>query len=233
MGERNTTLARLGRRRATNGLGSLHAVLSICLCFGSSGCSFAFTDTLPDDPDKLPYFDCTSTPGLAVADGVIALSNGAGAFTTLRQSKSEYEEENDGASRNLVAGVSIGLAALSAASGIYGIIQSERCRRAKGRLRDRLLAPERQQHKLLPAASVAPAAPPSDPLAPSSITAPPVSAPPPSAAPPSAAPTAPAAPTVSPPAGGAASPPPVSSEEPPLLDYRPQPPPGGAPEARP
>lgn len=126
------------------------ALIPPLLC--ASGCSFVFTETVPDNPGQLKYFDCTNTPGLSVADGVIAIANGVTGVTTFTQSKEEFENENDGASRDLVGGVALGLAAVMLASGIYGIIQSERCRHAKNELEDRLLAPEVQTRTLPPEA---------------------------------------------------------------------------------
>lgn len=121
------------------------------MCLTQSGCSFTFIETVPDNPEQLRYFDCTSTPGLPVADGVIALSNGVTAVTTLTNSKKEYADKNDGANRDVVAGVSIALAAIGIASGIYGLITTERCRTAKAELRNRLIPPaEREQKKLQP-----------------------------------------------------------------------------------
>ncbi|HKU37018.1 MAG TPA: hypothetical protein VJR89_02690 [Polyangiales bacterium] len=127
-------------------------VLAVLLIvpMSTSGCSFLFTDTVPDNPTQLKYFDCTSTPGLAVADGVSAVSNGVSGVVTLTTSEEEFESENDGASRNLVAGVTLGIAAIMVASGIYGLVHSERCRRAKHELETRLLAPEVHKSPIQP-----------------------------------------------------------------------------------
>jgi hypothetical protein len=143
----------------------------------TSGCSFTFTDTVPDNPTKLKYFDCTNTPGLAVADGVIAVSNGVSGVMTLTQDKDEFSDENDGASRDLVGGIALGIAAVMVASGIYGIVHSENCRRAKNELESRLLtpAPEVKQRSLAPET---PATPP--PAAPAPPPAAPAEPPPPS-----------------------------------------------------
>jgi hypothetical protein len=137
-----------------------------------AGCSFTFIETVPDNPEKLRYFDCTSTPGLPVADGVFALSNGVSGVTALTQSKQEFADNNDGANRNVVAGVSIAAAAISVASGIYGLVQTERCRSAKADLRRRLIPPaEREQKKIVPPgpAQPAPATPGVMPGAPTSV----------------------------------------------------------------
>jgi hypothetical protein len=146
------------------------AALGMCL---SAGCSFTFIETVPDEPEKLRYFDCTSTPGLPVADGVFALSNGVSGVIALTQSKDEYADNNDGANRNVVAGVSIGVAAIGIASGIYGLVQTERCRTAKAALERRLIPPaEREQKKLTPTpgqVQPAPTAPGAMPGAPTSV----------------------------------------------------------------
>jgi hypothetical protein len=129
----------------------LGCAAALAMCLGHAGCSFTFIETVPDEPEKLRYFDCTSTAGLPVADGVFALSNGVSAVTTLTQSKEEFSDKNDGASRNLVGGISIAAAAIGVASAIYGIVQTERCRSAKADLRRRLLPDaEREQKKLQP-----------------------------------------------------------------------------------
>ena len=113
----------------------------LALAAATPGCSFIFTDTLPPDHTKLAYFDCTSTYGLAVADGVIALSGGIAAGSALSQSKQAYADKNNGASRNAAAGADIVLAGLLAASAVYGAVQSTRCDRAKDELRARIFAP--------------------------------------------------------------------------------------------
>src|SRR5262245_41603352 len=102
----------------------LPAILALAI---GSGCSFTFIDTVPDDAQRRPYFDCTSTYGLPVADGVFALSGVVSAVATLSQSKDEFEDENDGANRDVFAGVSIAQAAVFVASGIYGVIKTEQC----------------------------------------------------------------------------------------------------------
>jgi hypothetical protein len=88
----------------------------------------------------MPYFDCTSTYGLAVADGFSALSGAIGAGSTLSQSKQEYADKNNGASRNVAAGADLIVAGLTAASGIYGAYQATQCNRAKEELRARIFA---------------------------------------------------------------------------------------------
>jgi len=142
----------------------LHRLIALALIpplMFASGCSFIFTDIVPDNPAQLKYFDCTSTPGLAVADGVIAVAQGVSGVATFTQSKEEYEAENDGVSRDLVGGIALGLAAVMLASGIYGIVHAETCRHAKNDLETRLLAlpPEVQTRSLTPEAPPPAAAP--------------------------------------------------------------------------
>jgi len=155
----------------------------------NGGCSFIFMDTVPNDHAKLPYFDCTSTYGLAVADGLFALSGGIGAGTTLSQSKQDYADKNNGASRNAAAAVDIIAAGVTVASGVYGAVQATRCDHAKEELRGRIFA--------------APLRPPPPELAPR--LAPPLPPPPPQAPPPAAPPApevVPAPPPQAPPASG-------------------------------
>jgi hypothetical protein len=162
----------------------------------NAGCSFIFVDGVPADHAKLEYFDCTSTYGLSVADGVIGLSGAIGAGSALSQSKQEYADKNNGASRNAAAGLDLALTGVLAASAVYGIVQATRCDRAKEELRARIFAAPLR-------APPAPSFPPSPAPAyqpPPSLPAPEVSLPPPPspAPPPEVPPTpvpAPAAPT--------------------------------------
>jgi hypothetical protein len=107
----------------------------------NAGCSFIFMEGLPADHAKSAYFDCTSTYGLAVADGVVGLSGVIGAGTTLSQSRQEFSDKNNGASRNAAAGVDIALATVLAGSAAYGVVQATRCDRAKEELKARIFAP--------------------------------------------------------------------------------------------
>ena len=162
----------------------------------NAGCSFIFTDGAPPDHAKLEYFDCTSTYGLSVADGVIALGGGIGAGSTLSQSKQAYADKNNGASRNAAAGLDLALSGVLAASALYGIVQATRCDRAKEELRARIFAAPLRPP---PPLGFPPAAPPAN-QPPPSLPAPEVSLPPPpgAASPPQAPATpvpAPAAPT--------------------------------------
>jgi hypothetical protein len=120
--------------------GSIACLIAVVV--SSAGCSFAFVETLPDKHPQLPYFDCTSTPGLAVADGVFSLSSAVMAHMALSNSKEEYADKFDGGPRDLAAGIYIGAGAIFLASGIYGLVQSARCSSAKGDLRQRLLGQE-------------------------------------------------------------------------------------------
>ena len=140
-----------------------------------AGCSFIFVDGVPPDHAKLEYFDCTSTYGLSVADGVIGLSGAIGAGTVLSQSKQEYADKNNGASRNAAAGVDLALTGVLAASAVYGIVQATRCDRAKEELKARIFAaPLRPPPPLSFPPGPAPAY-----QAPPSLPAPEVSVPPP------------------------------------------------------
>ena len=213
------------------------------LCGSQLGCSFAFTDTLPDGHAGMRYFDCTSTPGLAVADGVFALSSALSAAVVLSDSKQEFEEKNDGASQELAAGVNIVAATVFAVSGVYGILHSEKCRGEKRTLRARYgtveegaegtLQPVERTRRPLPAKQETP--PPAAP--PSSTPPPPAPAPssgaqpdaaPPNAAPPSGSPP-PATPSEAPPAAApSGSSPSAAPGSPPAA-----PPPAPAPPASP
>jgi hypothetical protein len=164
----------------------------------NAGCSFVFMDAVPQDHEKMPYFDCTSTYGLAVADGLFGLSGAIGAGMTLSQSKADFAAKNNGASRNAAAGTDIALAAVTVASGIYGVVQATRCDHAKAELQAKILAPTfRVPPPTLPggapaspapAVAPAPAAPPPPVVVPA---APPLPPPPPVVVP-QAAPTPPA-----------------------------------------
>jgi hypothetical protein len=170
---------------------SRFVVLLVPLALGaaSAGCSFTFTDTVPSDHAKMPYFDCTSTYGLAAADGLFTLSGAIGAGSILSQSKQDYADKNNGASRNVAAGADIILAGLTAVSGIYGAYQATQCNRAKEELRARIFAaPLRPPPpNLVPRVAPPPPAPqaapvPELPPAPEVVPAPP--SPPPPAPPP-------------------------------------------------
>ena len=163
-------------------LGSCFAALAFVLA--ADGCSFAFVETVPDEPQKLPYFDCTSTIGLPVADGVFALGAGVTAGFTLAQSKQEFEDENDGANRDVAAGVDIAFAAAMLASGIYGVIQTSQCADAKAELRERLMPESGSKHTPIAPPAAAPVVPAPMPAPPVDATPQPPEAQPAPAAPP-------------------------------------------------
>ena len=155
----------------------------------NAGCSFIFVDGVPADHAKLEYFDCTSTYGLSVADGVIGLSGAIGAGSALSQSKQEYADKNNGASRNAAAGADLALTGLLAASAVYGIVQATRCDRAKEDLRARIFAaplrpPPFPGFPPGPAPAYQPPPPLAAPQPPPALPAPELSLPPPSPSPP-------------------------------------------------
>jgi hypothetical protein len=172
------------------------------LSLGCGGCSFLFADPAPPRHETLLYFDCTSTPGLEVADGVFGLSTALAGVTTLSQSETEYEDDNPDGDRNTAAAVNFVLAGVFAGSAIYGIVVTENCSDAKADLRQRIMERERQRTKppsappaMLPPAPPPPAVAPPAAQPPSGATPAPPGAeqPPPAVAPPPAAPAAPPA----------------------------------------
>jgi hypothetical protein len=107
----------------------------------STGCSFVFAEGPPDAHAQMPYFDCTSTYGLSVADGFFTVSGILGAATTFSKSKQEYADDNNGASRNAAGGINLVLAGVFGASAVYGAIQAARCGNAKAAWQSRILRP--------------------------------------------------------------------------------------------
>jgi hypothetical protein len=105
------------------------------------GCSFTFAGGPPADHQQMPYFDCPSTFGLPVADGFFAAAGVTAAVTTFRQSKQEFAEKNNKQNRNVAGGINVGMAAIYAASAVYGIVQANRCQAAKDALKARILTP--------------------------------------------------------------------------------------------
>jgi hypothetical protein len=182
---------------------------TIALSFACGGCSFLFADAAPDHHEKMLYFDCTSTPGLEVADGSIALLNTLAGVSALSQSEADYKKANgENADRNAAATVQFIGAGIFAGSAIYGIIVTENCSDAKAELRQRIMERERK-------------------LAERPAVSPPVALPPP-VPPPAAAPSASPPTTPAPaPAPDAPLPAPPSAPAPP-----PTPPAGAAPPAR-
>jgi hypothetical protein len=159
------------------------------------------------------YFDCTSTPGLEVADGVFGLSTALAGVTTLSQSEAEYEDDNPDGDRNTAAAVNFVLAGVFAGSAIYGIVVTENCNDAKADLRQRMMERERRRAKppSAPPAALPPAPPPP-------AVMPPPGAPPPSTgsetSPPAAPPPAGASPPAPPPAPPPVAPPPPAPTKP-------------------
>src|SRR5437773_8258805 len=94
--------------------------LLVTLSLVISGCSFTFSDGPPAEHARMPYFDCTSTYGLPVADGFFASGETLAAVAALRLSKEEYASRNPGGKRDVVAGVSLAVAGVYAASAAYG-----------------------------------------------------------------------------------------------------------------
>ena len=176
---------------------------AMVLSLASGGCSFLFADGPPARHEKMLYFDCTSTPGLEVADGVLGLGSALQGVAVLSQSESEFERENDGGNRNAVAATNFVLAGVFVSSAIYGIVVTENCSDAKADLRQRIIERERQRAPLPPA----PPAP-----APAPVPAP-AAAPPPAAPPPAEPPAPTTAPLPPPPAP--ATPPPAAAPPPP------------------
>jgi hypothetical protein len=158
------------------------------------------------------YFDCTSTPGLEVADGVFALSGALTGIGALSQSESEFEDQNDGQNRDTFAATNFVIAGVFVSSAIYGIVVTENCNDAKADLRQRIIERERQRQPAPPPVAPPPAAPP-PPATPPIPTAPatpapavdtaPLPPPPAPAAPPTAAPAP--APAPAPPKPGTGS----------------------------
>jgi hypothetical protein len=183
---------------------------TMLLSLACGGCSVLFADGPPGGHEKMIYFDCTSTAGLEVADGVLgglfALSGGA----ALSQSEAEFEEQNDGGNRNAVATANFVVAGALVGSAIYGIVVTENCKDAKADLRQRIIDRERQRTAPPPSPAQPPAVPPV-PTAPSTpstagdTAAPPAPAPPPPPAAPAPAAPAPAAPPPAPAKPGSAS----------------------------
>jgi hypothetical protein len=147
------------------------------------------------------YFDCTSTPGLEVADGMFGLLMASAGAQTLGQSDEEFQEMNEDGNRKTTAGTFLVTAGVFAGSAIYGIVVTENCSDAKANLRQRIIERERQRTPAAPPPPAAAAAPagPAEPVPPPLEPAPPPPAAPPEPAPPVPPPATPPAPTTSPP----------------------------------
>ena len=171
----------------------------MALSLASSGCSFLFADGPPARHEKMIYFDCTSTPGLEVADGVLGASFALTGIGALGMSEAEFEDQNNGGNRDAFAATNLVLTGVFVGSAIYGIVVTENCKDAKEDLRNRIIERETKRAR----AAAPPAAPPA--LAPPAVVPPlAVPAPPPPAGetaplPPPPAPLAPAPPPAAPP----------------------------------
>jgi hypothetical protein len=167
------------------------SIAAIALSLGSSGCSLLFADAPPKHHEKMLYFDCTSTPGLEVADGVLGVGSILQGVNTLSTPEARFERENDGADRNGAAVANFVIAGVFVGSAIYGIVVTESCSDAKEDLRQRIIEREKRRASQPPR----PAPPTPAPLPPP----PPAPATPSTAgdaSPPAASPAAPAAPPV-------------------------------------
>jgi hypothetical protein len=150
----------------------------------------------------MPYFDCTSTYGLSVADGFFTLSGVTAAVSTLTQSEQEYAAKNGGAKRNQAVITDFLLAGVFAASAVYGVVQTSRCDQAKEALKARILGPMlRPPMRQWPPPMALPAPPGS--LPPGALAPPPA---PPAVAPPTPPALAPPAPAEAPPSPVAPAP---------------------------
>ncbi len=188
---------------------SLGVLAASLFALGSTGCSFLFADAPPKNHEKMLYFDCTSTPGLEVADGMFGLLMASAGAQTVAQSEEEFKEMNNGeGNRNTTAATFFVTAGVFAGSAIYGIVVTENCSDAKANLRQRIIERERKRSTPPPAAPpdmhAAPAGPVEPvPPAPPAETAPPASAAPPEPPPPVPPPASPAPAPTSPPKPGA------------------------------
>jgi len=61
----------------------LSVTVAVMAATGGSGCSLVFSEGPPPQHERMPYFDCTSTYGLSVADGFIGAGSAIGAIATL------------------------------------------------------------------------------------------------------------------------------------------------------
>jgi hypothetical protein len=188
------------------------SIATIALSLGSSGCSLLFADAPPKHHEKMLYFDCTSTPGLEVADGVFGVGSILQGVSTLSTSEAKFERENDGGDRNGAAVAQFVVAGVFVGSAIYGIVVTEGCSDAKEDLRQRIIERERRRAREPERPALPPPAPlPAPPPAPAtSGTAggeppPPVVSQPGSPAPAAPAPAAPAGPPATPEKPGSVS----------------------------
>lgn len=107
-------------------------LIAACLlsCF-ATGCSWLFVDKAPPNHAQLRYFDCTSSKIAPVLDTVEAV--GGSLAAGIIASDSSY-----GSDKAAGVAVEIGLAAVFAASAIYGYTATSDCRDAKDALAARI-----------------------------------------------------------------------------------------------
>jgi hypothetical protein len=184
------------------------SIATIALSLGSSGCSLLFADAPPRHHEKMVYFDCTSTPGLEVADGVLGVGSILGGVNTLSTPEARFERENDGGNRNGAAVAQFVVAGVFVGSAIYGIVVTESCSDAKEDLRQRIIERERRRAN--------------EPRRPAPPTPAPLPPPPPAPATPSTAGGEPPPPTVTQPGSSPpGSPSPATPAAPPAAPEKP------------
>ena len=106
----------------------------MALSLASGGCSFLFADGPPDRHEKMLYFDCTSTPGLEVADGVFGARDRADRRHRARHERERVRRRKTTAAIGTAfAAVNLVLAGVFVGSAIYGIVVTENCKDAKDR----------------------------------------------------------------------------------------------------
>lgn len=114
--------------RVRNGIG---CAVGLCLV---SGCSFAFVNTVPEQAERLAYFDCTSSRLAPVLDGVVGgVFVIAGAATII-----DYGAA-DGSRAALSGGAAVAIAGAAVASAVYGFTEANKCAKAKDALLERTL----------------------------------------------------------------------------------------------
>lgn len=105
----------------------ISALLCLPLC---SGCSFLFTQRPPDNHEQLVYFDCTSSGAAPASDVLSTVLYGLTAVSAAR----DYDTTTQR------VGVGFGVvAAVTAASAIYGFVSNGSCSDAKAALEQRLV----------------------------------------------------------------------------------------------
>jgi hypothetical protein len=105
---------------------------SVALSLGA-GCSFASVTEVPDHPERLAYFDCSSSRLAPVADsaaGTVAIGMGAAAVLD--------SGENDVKRTQMSTAIFVGLAGVAIASAVYGFTETTECADAKTALAVRI-----------------------------------------------------------------------------------------------